>query len=192
MRFSAAAWRSARGLSPAVPRHPPPWPLPSTNRTGRFRLPLPGRLLQIYKHQCGLETERAVVRLLRPRRTESATIDDGSRTASLSTSMSIAEAPTCSLLTPIQRSVPQHLGEPEPLRLLPVKDRLDDIRRQACQRQEPADVGVRDALLLREVGDRLGLTALDPPPPAMRADERLDQGLIPRWLAGRLPPPPVS
>src|SRR5687768_1148476 len=42
--------------------------------------------------------------------------------------------------------------------------------RQAGERQEPADVGVCDALLLRKVGDRLGLPALDPPPPAVCTD----------------------
>jgi hypothetical protein len=42
------------------------------------------------------------------------------------------------LLIPIQRRVPQHLGEPEPLRLPSVEDRLDDVRRQAGERQEPA------------------------------------------------------
>jgi hypothetical protein len=41
-----------------------------------------------------------------------------------------------------------------------------------------ASVGVRDALLLCNVGDRLGPTALDPPPLAMRADKRLDQCVV--------------
>ena len=79
------------------------------------------------------------------------------------------------LLFPAQRPIPQHLGKPKPLGLPSLEDRLDDIRRQARERQEAAHVGVRDALLLRKVGDRLGLTALDPPPPAMRTDERLDR-----------------
>ena len=43
---------------------------------------------------------------------------------------------------------------------------------QAGQRKEPADIGVRDVLVLREVGDRPGLTALDPPPPAVRTEVR--------------------
>jgi hypothetical protein len=51
-----------------------------------------------------------------------------------------------------------------------------DVRRQAGERQEPANIGVRDALLLRKVGDRLRLTALDPPPPPVRSNQRLDQG----------------
>jgi hypothetical protein len=54
----------------------------------------------------------------------------------------------------------------------------EDVRREAGQRQEPADVGDGDALLLGKVGDRLRLTALDPPPPAMRSNQRLDQGLV--------------
>jgi hypothetical protein len=49
-----------------------------------------------------------------------------------------------------------------------------NVRRQAGERQEPADIGVRDALLLRKIGDRLGLTALDPLPPAIRSNQRLD------------------
>jgi hypothetical protein len=32
--------------------------------------------------------------------------------------------------------------------------------------------------LLGKVGDRFGAAALDPPPPAVRADERLDQRVI--------------
>jgi hypothetical protein len=52
------------------------------------------------------------------------------------------------------------------------------VGRHGGERQEPADVGVRDALLLRNVGDRLRLPALNPAPPAMRADERLDQRLV--------------
>ena len=69
--------------------------------------------------------------------------------------------PKDSLLLPVQRPIPQHLGQPQPLRLPPIEDRFHDVRRQAGERQEPADIGVRDALLLRKVGDRLGLTALD-------------------------------
>src|ERR687891_2773830 len=58
-----------------------------------------------------------------------------------------------------------------PFRLAPVEDCLDDVGRQAGERQEPADVGVRDALLLGQVGDRLRLTALDLPTPPVRAHE---------------------
>jgi hypothetical protein len=60
-----------------------------------------------------------------------------------------------SLFLPRHRPVPQHLGQPQPLRLPPVKDRLHDIRRETGEREEPADVGVRDSLLLGEIGDRL-------------------------------------
>ena len=73
------------------------------------------------------------------------------------------------LLLPAERPVPEHLGQPQPLWLPPIEDRLDDIWRQAGEREETADVGVCDALLLRKVGDRPGLTALDLSPPAMRA-----------------------
>jgi hypothetical protein len=97
------------------------------------------------------------------------TIDDGSRMPS----MSFAEVPTCSLFIPIQRPIAQHLSQPESLRLSPIEERLDNVRRQTGQRQKPADVGVRDALLLRKVGDRLRLTALDLTPPPVRAEEGL-------------------
>ena len=85
----------------------------------------------------------------------------------------IAQAPFLPLSVPDQLPVPQQLDEPQTLRLPPVEDRLHDVRRQASQRQEPADIGVRDAFLLRKVGDRLGLPALDPAPPPARAHERL-------------------
>jgi hypothetical protein len=80
--------------------------------------------------------------------------------------VSIAEAPGLPLGVPGKRFIPEHIGKPQPLRLPAVEDRLHDVGRQAGQREQPAHVGVRDALLLREVGDRLRLTALDPPPPA--------------------------
>jgi hypothetical protein len=75
------------------------------------------------------------------------------------------EAPGAALLLPTQRSVPQHLGEPEPLRLPPVEDRLDDVRREAGERQKPADVAtvsspdraVNEAVAQQEVA---GLTVL--------------------------------
>jgi hypothetical protein len=46
------------------------------------------------------------------------------------------------------------------------------------EREEPADVGDRDPLMLCEIGDRLCLTTLDPPPPTVRPDKRLDQRLV--------------
>jgi hypothetical protein len=49
--------------------------------------------------------------------------------------------------------------------------------------KQPADVGVRDALLLRKVGDLLRTPALNPPPP-VRADERRVQGLVWARLRG--------
>jgi len=61
-------------------------------------------------------------------------------------------------------SAPSAVGRP---------DRLEKIRREAGQRGQPADIGVRDALLGGEVGDGLRLTALDPPPPAVRAHSAL-------------------
>ena len=82
--------------------------------------------------------------------------------------------PGAALLLPNQRPIPQHLGQPQPLRLPSVQDRLDDLRRKTGERQEPAAVGVRYALLLRKGGDRLGSAALDPTPPPMRTDERLE------------------
>jgi hypothetical protein len=83
------------------------------------------------------------------------------------------EAPNASLFLPRQRPISQHLRQPQPLGLPPVQDPFHDVRRKASERQEPAYVGVRDALLLSKVGDRLGLTALDPAPPAVRAEQAL-------------------
>jgi hypothetical protein len=53
--------------------------------------------------------------------------------------------------SPAARS--QHLSRPSPLGLPPVEDGLHDVGRQAGERQQPADVRVRDALLLRKMGD---------------------------------------
>ena len=60
-----------------------------------------------------------------------------------------------SLLIPGQRPIPQHLGQPQPLRLPPIKDRPHDVGRKAGERQQPTDVGDGHARLLCEVGDRL-------------------------------------
>jgi hypothetical protein len=90
--------------------------------------------------------------------------------------------PNVSLLLPDQRPVPEHLSQPQPLRLPPVEHYLDDIRREAGHREQTADIGVRHALLLREVGDRLRATALDLPAPSVRAHEPPNQGLVPRWV----------
>jgi hypothetical protein len=83
------------------------------------------------------------------------------------------------LFIPIQRPIPQHLRKPEALRLPPIEDLLHDFRREAGERQQPADVGVGDALLLRKVGDRLGLTALDSP----RWNQRFDDRLVAAWAS---------
>ena len=63
-----------------------------------------------------------------------------------------AEPPVQSLLRPCWRPVPEHLGQPQPLRLPPVTDRLDDVRRKAGEWQEPTDTRIRHALPLRKVG----------------------------------------
>jgi hypothetical protein len=82
-----------------------------------------------------------------------------------------------SLLLPYERPVSQHLRKPKSLRLrLPsIEDRFHNVGREACERQQPADVGVRDALLLRKVSNRACLPTLDPAPPAVGAHERLDR-----------------
>ena len=85
-----------------------------------------------------------------------------------------ADNPAKSLFLLYKRPIPQHLGQPQPLRLPSVKDRFHNVGRQASEREQPADIRVRHALLLRKVGDRLRLPALDPPPPAVRTDERLE------------------
>jgi hypothetical protein len=53
---------------------------------------------------------------------------------------------------------------------------------KAGEQQEPADVGVCDTFLFREVGDRLRLTALDSPTPLVRWNQRLDDRLVAAWL----------
>jgi len=49
------------------------------------------------------------------------------------------EAPGAALLLPPHRLIPQHLSQPEPLRLPPVQDRFHNVGRQTGERQEPAD-----------------------------------------------------
>jgi hypothetical protein len=97
--------------------------------------------------------------------------------------VSIAEAPGAPLGVPCNRPIPQHLRQPQPLWLPTIQDCFDDVRCQASEREQPADVRHRDALLLRKVGDRLRAAALDSPPPAVGPDERLDQRLVAAWLA---------
>ena len=78
------------------------------------------------------------------------------------------EGSSAAAMPPCTCNWKKHLSQPQPLRLPPIEDGLHNVRRQAGERQEPADVGVRDAVLLRKVGDGLRLTALDSAPPAVR------------------------
>lgn len=59
---------------------------------------------------------------------------------------------------------PKSLCQLQPLGLPAIKDRLDDDRRETCQRQKSADVGVRQTLLDSKVRDLSLLAVLDPPP----------------------------
>jgi hypothetical protein len=86
------------------------------------------------------------------------------------------------LLLPAHRPIPEQLRRPQPLRLPPIEDRLNDVGRQAREREQPADEGDRHALVLGEVGDRLRLAALDLTPPPVRTHECPDQ----RFVAARL------
>jgi hypothetical protein len=70
----------------------------------------------------------------------------------------------------------------QPLRLPPVQDRFHDVGRRQVGGRSLADVGIRHALVLRKVGDRVSLPALDPAPPAMRSNQHLDQRLVWAWL----------
>jgi hypothetical protein len=81
---------------------------------------------------------------------------------------------------PGKRSIPEHIGKPQLLRLPSVEDRFDDVQREAGKRQDPADVGVRDALLLRKVGDRLSQQSrfADPYRAAIPASRRRGQGTL--------------
>ena len=65
--------------------------------------------------------------------------------------------PKASLLFPGYGDTTKERGKLDAFRLPPVEDCLDDVRRETGERQEPADVGVRHALLSGEVGDRLGV-----------------------------------
>jgi hypothetical protein len=60
---------------------------------------------------------------------------------SLTSFVSVAEAPGLPVGVSDKRSIPEHIGKPQALRLPPIEDGLHDIRRQASQWQEPADVG---------------------------------------------------
>ena len=40
---------------------------------------------------------------------------------------------------PAQRPVPRHFSQPQPLRLPPVEDHLDDVRHKACEGQESSE-----------------------------------------------------
>jgi hypothetical protein len=63
---------------------------------------------------------------------------------------------------PAERPIIQDVSQPQPFRLPPVEDRLNDVRREAGQRQEPADVGVGLAFLRSQVhgeGEPLGAGA---------------------------------
>ena len=60
-----------------------------------------------------------------------------------------------SLLIPVKRDSSKQLGQDNALRLPPIEDRLDHVRGEAGERQEPADVSVRHAFLgARSVIDR--------------------------------------
>jgi hypothetical protein len=98
-------------------------------------------------------------------------------------SISRRSEPPCSLFVPPAQVRAQHLDQLQPPPLPAVEDRLDEVGREAGQRQEPANIGVSHALVLCEVGDRASLPTLDSSPPAMRAHERLDQ----RVVSARLP-----
>jgi hypothetical protein len=70
----------------------------------------------------------------------------------------------------------------QPLRLSPIKNRLGDVRREAGQWKETADVGVGHALLPCEVGNRLRAAALDPTPPAVRFQDLVPASAAPSRL----------
>ena len=63
---------------------------------------------------------------------------------------------------------PKSLCQLHSLGLPAIKDRLDEVRRQAGERKDPADVGVRYALLGGEVSDRHCIAVLDPPTPGLQ------------------------
>jgi hypothetical protein len=46
------------------------------------------------------------------------------------------KTPNAALLLPCYRPIPQHLCEPQSLRLAPIENRFDDVGRQAGEREE--------------------------------------------------------
>jgi hypothetical protein len=91
--------------------------------------------------------------------------------ANLASLLGTRVRPKAPLLLPGEVNIAEQIGEPEPFRLPSIEDRLDDVRRQACEQQQPANISVRDILLGSEVGDRPGLPTLDPPPGAVYLDD---------------------
>lgn len=65
------------------------------------------------------------------------------------------------------------------LRRLPsIQIHLDDIRREQCEPQNPADVGSLDLLGGRQIGDRGALAAFQEPLPAIGQGDGLDHAVI--------------
>jgi hypothetical protein len=96
-----------------------------------------------------------------------------------------AHTPCGSLLIPIRRPVAQHLSQPQSLRLTSIEDSFHNLGCEASQRQKAAHVGDVDTLALRQVGDRLRLTAVDPALRPVRAHHRSNQHLVAARLRRR-------
>jgi hypothetical protein len=71
------------------------------------------------------------------------------------------------LSAPDKRWIPEYLGQPHPLRLLPIGSSLFGARQVGGRSRHTSPDG--GALLLGEIGDRPRLLALDRPAPAVRA-----------------------
>ena len=99
--------------------------------------------------------------------------------------MSMRAKPMALLLIPVKRDSSKQLGQDNALRLPPIEDRLDHVRGEAGERQEPADVSVRHAFLGSEVGDRPRLPVFDPPAPAVRLYQCPEHRLVSVWLRRR-------
>jgi hypothetical protein len=71
------------------------------------------------------------------------------------------------------------------LRLPPVQDRLDDLRRQQGQPEDAAEIGPVDLPGLGKLRDAAALTALQHMLPAMRAGEGHDERAVDARAGGR-------
>ena len=79
---------------------------------------------------------------------------------------------------PLHRNPLHQRRQRDLLRLPPIYDRLDDLRRQQSQPQHAAHVGAVDLLRPGKLGDAAALPALQHPLPAKGARDRLHERVV--------------